>query len=121
MSDQAQNIRGLDGIKTYEALLEVGSERAVQRGRWGNAYDDTLNRDYWNTILTTYVGYVSRAVLEMGRITPSEEAKLRAIDNYGLSLMLRSQLIKVAATAVAWVEALDRREARSAELETGRP
>lgn len=103
-----------NGDYTAQALLEVARERSVQRGRWGDRHDDTHSRADWNVILSAYTGYVHDSVLEMGRVTPSEEAKLRALDDFPLTLTLRAQLLKVAATAVAWVEAIDRREDRNA-------
>lgn len=107
-------------VATEDVVSEVVHERVVQRGRFGNPHDDTHSRDTWGTILGAYVGHVHETVRQMGNITPSEEARLRAVDDYGLTLTLRGQLVKVAATAVAWIEAIDRREARNAELEAGR-
>ena len=100
MSNDTSNV-------THKVLMEVAAERGVQRGRWGNVHDDRHTLGFWTTILASYVGRASNEVLQLTFKAPTEEAELRAIP--GSFGQLRMALIKVAATAVAWVEAIDRR------------
>ena len=95
---------------TLVVLNDVAHERKVQRGRWGNEHDDGHSHEFWAVILGAYVGRVLSELLEL-RTPPTDEAALRADDRRRAvaELTLRAALIKVAATAVAWVEAIDRR------------
>lgn len=95
-------------VATEDVLTEIYRERAVQRARWGNEHDDHHGAAHWAMILGTYFGRVLTVVFHYTQPLPTAEAELRHVD-YDLPA-LRSALVKVAATAVAWVEAIDRKK-----------
>ena len=79
---------------TDVALLDVRVERLKQDQKWG---DQSEHSDaIWQAILTEEVGECAQAVLHNG---------------FGgkAAGTLRDELVQVAAVAVAWVEAIDRR------------
>lgn len=76
-----------------EVLLEVLSERESQDEKWG---PQNHNDSDWHAIFGEEVGEVAKEVVE-GRFSG------RTTDN------LRAELVQAAAVAVAWIEALDRR------------
>lgn len=79
--------------KTYQVLLEVERERGRQDKKWGQQnHGDAM----WSLILGEEVGEACNAVLER-LFQGSNDASTR------------DELIQVAAVAVAWVEAIDRR------------
>ena len=98
---------GADRARTESVLIEVYAERATQRGRWTNQFDDSHSHDHWAMILGTYFGSLLAKVFFYTQGAPTEEAALRHIE-YDVN-HIRAGLIKVAAIAVAWVEAIDRR------------
>ena len=73
--------------------LEIVSERAKQDAKWG---EQNHEDGYWLGILMEEVGEVSKEYIE-------------APYNDSGDSELRQELIQVAAVAVAWVEAIDRR------------
>ena len=68
---------------------EIQEERTTQDVKWGEQNHGDL---YWLGILVEEVGELSKEIIEMG-------------DNG----QLRGELVQCAAVAVAWLEALDRR------------
>lgn len=73
---------------TMEVLDEIYDERVRQTNKWGiQNHDDTM----WSVILGEEFGEVCRAIFEGDEVQTKEE------------------LIQVAAVAVAWLEAFDRR------------
>lgn len=96
-----------DREATDNVLLEVAHERMVQRGRWGNDFDDTLSDSWWGNMLGAYLGRVQSAIFTRGE-KPTEEAALRYIPVEDEAM--RADLIKVAAIAVCYVETIDRRK-----------
>ncbi len=96
-----------DAVTTGKVCAEIEHERMVQRGRWGNDFDDTLTDAWWGNMLGAYVGRVNQAIFSRGE-KPTEEAALRypEIDD----VRMRADLIKVAAIAVCYVETIDRRK-----------
>lgn len=91
---------------TDRVLDQVRTERMLQRGRFGQAHDDSLSDSYWGSLLATYTGLAAGKTLNAP--PPTEEAELRGYG--GDRAELRAAALKVAATAVAWAEAIDRRE-----------
>lgn len=83
--------RDAEAHKTLEVLYEVGRERRRQDEKWGEQNHDDL---FWLGILGEEFGEVSKAIIEGGPFGPT---------------LLRNELIQVAAVAVSWVEAIDRR------------
>lgn len=72
---------------------EIARERIRQDEKWGEQNHDDL---YWLGILTEEVGEVAREVIENGSAPRTD-----------------SELIQVAAVAVAWMECRKRRQERS--------
>lgn len=92
--------------ETNAVLTEVAHERSVQRGRWGDEFDDQLSDAWWGNMLGAYLGRVQQAVFTRGE-KPTDEAALRYIEIE--DDQLRADLIKVAAIAVCYAEVIDRR------------
>ena len=88
----------------------IQQERLVQDARWGEQNHGELK---WSAILTEEVGEVARAVNEL---TPTKGNVSGG--RVGQTLLLRRELIQVAAVCVAWLECLerfDRGEVRDAD------
>lgn len=100
---------------TEEVLKQVYAERAVQRGRWTNEADDRHSMSHWGTILGTYFGRVLTTIYWYTQPTPTDEAAMRHVD-YDRR-QIRESLIKLAATAVAAAEAIDRKGANRAKIQ----
>ncbi len=80
---------------------EIMDERAAQVGRWGGAARDDLHSlEGWVALLTRHVG-----------LATAESPGQRDGDT---TARFRKQMIRVAAVAVAAVEAIDRRDCGSA-------
>jgi NTP pyrophosphatase (non-canonical NTP hydrolase) len=82
-------------------LFEVETERMRQDAKWG---EQNHSNELWMAILTEEVGEAAQALLDSrykvvnpARYTPDVDAHLR------------EELVQVAAVAVAWIEAIDRR------------
>jgi len=91
--------------QTTLALEAVAQERKVQRGRFGNSNDDKPTPYHWVTLLEAYIGRA--AIGLMHRMPPpTEEAELRQVPIDDEEL--RTTIVKVAAIATAWIEAIDR-------------
>lgn len=75
-----------------DVLAEVAKERAYQTQKWGNTFDDGNSQQDWAAFIMHYtaVGITSRLGAAAGR-------------------PFRQAMIKVAALAIAAVEAEDRR------------
>jgi len=82
-------------------ITEVMFERIQQDEKWGEQNHDDMT---WITVLTEEVGEAAQASLSLafGNQTGLNLQRQRA--------NLRSELIQVAAVAVAHVEAIDRRD-----------
>ncbi len=79
----------------YRIIDEILAERERQDEKWGP--DRTLHPLYWLAILTEEVGEAAKATIE-----PNPP---RSIDTE-----MRREVVQVAASAVAWLEAMDRAE-----------
>lgn len=80
-------------VRTLKVLHEVADERVRQDARWG----EQNHLDFvWTAILGEEVGEVNEAILE----GTFGDAPMRHV---------RDELVQVAAVAVAWIEAIDRR------------
>jgi hypothetical protein len=102
-------------LQTQRVLGEVAVERTVQRGRWGNLQDNQHSPEFWVMILTYHFGRAAHTIFNQ-REAPTEEAELRVgLPGEGMA-QLRIELIKVAATVVAWVEAIDRKIEAAEEI-----
>lgn len=77
-------------------LVEVRRERTRQHDKWGEQNHDD---GWWTAILAEEVGEAAQAALQAH--FPDDGSK--TLDD------LREELIQVAAVAVAWIEAIDRR------------
>ena len=92
---------------TIKALKDVGDERKHQLKKWG---DQHHGHAWWLVIETEELGEVARAIFEWrddsdaGLLTDQGRAKRDAL--------IRSELVQVAAVAVAWIEDIDSREER---------
>lgn len=78
-----------------DLLTEVAVERERQDMRWGTQDHDDPR---WLAILTEELGEVAREVVEELAIPRSR------------GYQIREELVQVAAVAVAWLEAIDRRQ-----------
>jgi hypothetical protein len=91
----------------FDVLMDVAEERSRQEAKHGTntaAHPDSMTDGFRLAILTEEVGETANALIEWdNRDEPlpleGEEA-------------LRSELVQVAAVAVAWVEAIDARTTR---------
>lgn len=81
----------------FDALLDVSQERTKQNVKWGEQNHDDL---MWTAILGEEVGESCQEVL----------TQIWGKQNGGGHGNLREELVQVAAVAVAWIEAIDRRE-----------
>ena len=81
----------------YRTLGEVAQERHRQEARWG---EQNHGDERWQGILGEEMGEVCKATNE----TWADEKFSLEHEH-----QLRTELIQVAAVAVAWVEAIDRR------------
>lgn len=75
-------------MSLYSIQQEVAQERLYQDQKWGHEFDDKNTLNDWNT----YLGIYAAKATALG--TPSAEQ--------------RAQMVKVAAIAVAALEAFDR-------------
>ena len=111
----AQNGALLDG-----PLAEVHAERARQDTRWGEQNHPDGTHDCPDT--RAYAGMAQewrQSAAEVGEVTWQHilNEKVAALFAEEDPATLRTELIKVAAIAVAWVGAIDRREAEPDEAE----
>lgn len=101
-----------DGISMQIVLSEVAAERVRQDAKWGEQNHEPTE---YLAILVEEVGEAAREAVEVRFGLPGRH-RLRH------RAMLRSELIQVAAVAVAMVEAIDRYgkkdEAPEADLST---
>jgi NTP pyrophosphatase (non-canonical NTP hydrolase) len=86
-------------IATDRVLQEVLAERIRQDAKWGEQNGHDFE---WVSILTEEVGEAAQA---------ANEANFRSGKTRGDYTHLRAELVQVAAVAVAWIEAIDRRAA----------
>lgn len=86
----------LDPDATWEALELVRAERGLQDARWGDQSSKTGLQ--WLSVETEELGEVARALNE-GDVTK-----------------LKEEVIQVAAVAVVWLEALNKREQEPKEV-----
>lgn len=75
-------------------INDVCAERARQDAQWGNQSEH--NDFVWNAILTEEIGEVSQAVLHQKFGGPAKNT-------------LYEELTQVAAVAIAWMEAINKR------------
>jgi hypothetical protein len=80
----------------FDTLLDVAQERTKQNVKWGQQNHDDL---MWTAILGEEVGEACQEVL----------TEVWGKENGGGHGDLREELVQVAAVAVAWIEAIDRR------------
>ena len=86
--------------RTYNVLIEVFDERKRQDEIWGKQNHTPME---WLPILMEEVGEASKAALEEYF---NEYVKAESFKNY------RTELIHVAAVAIAMIESFDRNEGR---------
>lgn len=104
----------MTGHPTERVLSAVLAERMRQDEKWGEQHHP--NHPAWTGVWSSLIERLERGAREELEIAPSwgpillEEVgeALRAGDDAAL----RQELVQVAAVAVAWIEALDRREPR---------
>lgn len=83
------------GDRVVNTLVDVFDERVSQDEKWGvQEHDDYV----WNAILGEEVGEVAQALIDH---------EFKGTDHKDV----RAELVQVAAVAVAWIEAIDRRAA----------
>lgn len=93
----------------YRTVAEVIVERRAQDAKWGeqNHADGTGGSHYWADRARNYTDRRAEAgTLTWRNILNEEIEEAYAESDY---VALRTELIQVAAVAVAWVEAIDRR------------
>lgn len=102
-------------VITILVLQEVGEERVSQDQKWGVQNHDDMT---WTAILAEEMGEAAQAALEARPGPPPSDVDIREEDVYEISpgvyntaeeQILRDELIQTAAVAVAWIEAIDRR------------
>ncbi len=89
----------LDPDATWEALEKVRAERGLQDARWG---DQSSKTDLQG---------LSVEMEELGEVA-------RALNDNNIK-QLKEEVIQVAAVAVVWLEALNRREERKKDVQEG--
>ena len=87
-----------ENTPTVNVLREVMGERQTQRAKWG---EQNCSDFEWVSIMVEEVGEACKEANDLNFI---------AIDDATALPRLRAELLQVAAVAVAWVEAIDRRE-----------
>jgi hypothetical protein len=91
----------LPDARTEAVLSEVADERDYQRSLWPQGYDMLNRPNDWGSYIIQYLG---AALTPYTRVTPGENA----------AATFRQKMLKVAALAVAAIEACD----KHVELET---
>lgn len=86
-------------VTTDRVLQEVLAERVRQDEKWGEQNGHDFE---WVSIMTEEVGEAAQA---------ANEANFKSSKTRGDYAHLREELVQVAAVAVAWIEAIDRRRA----------
>ena len=94
---------------TRLVLDEVAIERMRQDAKWGQQNHDPF---VWNTILLEEVGEAAKEILE-GHFVESSFAR----NKRGYYQTARTELVQVAAVAVAMIESLDRNELKTSEVD----
>lgn len=93
----------------YRAVAEVVAERRAQDAKWGeqNHRDGTGGSGYW----ALQAQKLTDDKMRKGTVTWRDILNEEIEEAYAESeeVLLRIELIQVAAVAVAWVEAIDRR------------
>lgn len=96
------------------ALLEVVRERERQDTKWGEQnHPDGTGKD-GDEKLATFWRHVCESRAANGRVTWRDILQEEVAEAYAESepTRLRAELIQVAAVAVQWIEAIDRREGK---------
>jgi len=105
------------GTHTVDVLADVGQERARQDDRWGNTdHADGTHANYMikaEELMSLAAEQEMQNNITWNTILQEEVFEALSTDEPDL---LRAGLIQVAAVAVAWVEALDARQAEYDEL-----
>jgi hypothetical protein len=93
-------------------LTDVRTERSRQDNLWGVQNHDS---GIWALILGEEFGEACQAALDVryGQVTDTGPSAARINDNK--VMQLRSELIQVAAVAVAWVESIDREKSHEGQ------
>ena len=92
----------IEGFMRKERIWDaVDAERARQDAKWGEQNHDDFT---WMAILAEEVGEVAKAALHHNGDEPGVTASEATLSH------LREELVQVAAVAVAWLEAIDRRK-----------
>jgi len=101
-------------VKRDEVLAEVREERGVQDARWGEQnHPNGTGEEYSDLAASARIACNTRAV--SGVVTWADiflEEALEACAEQD-DEKLRAELVQVAAVAVAWIEAIDRKECPS--------
>lgn len=82
---------------TNDIYAEIQNERQRQDEKWGEQNGHDFE---WVSILTEEIGEVAQA---------ANEANFISGKNRGNFTHIREELVQVAAVAVAWIQAIDRR------------
>lgn len=97
------------------ALKEVAAERARQDAKWGEQNHPDGTSEEWKTVA---VGMTVKADSKaaQGKLTWRDILEEEIWEAYAETdpARLRAELIQIAAVAVNWVEAIDRRKAAEA-------
>lgn len=96
----------LPATKTVAIYMEIADERDRQDKMFGSEHDDQHSHEYWLTLVAKHIGRQAHCVLLFHDPSPlgGEQGRYTEI----LRQSLRRGLIMVAATVVAWIEAIDR-------------
>lgn len=103
-------------LNREDILEEISSERYAQDARWGEQnHPDGTNID------NTHLAMIKRDMNDKNNATGGDMTWKDILEEEFLEAMaeestdrLRTELIQVAAVAVAWIECIDRREAKKA-------
>ena len=102
--DMCDDCREQLAMKGTEAILDlIRKERERQRKKFGDAAHDTYDTTRWLAVLMEEVGEAAQV---------SNDEALGKLSPEGAEKDLKAELVQVAAVAVAWLEAIERREAR---------
>jgi hypothetical protein len=99
-------------LRTELVLIEVARERALQDEKWGEQnHPNGTSRDEWLKLATVARKRTDSEAVA-GKVTFQHILEEEVFEAFAEeeSIHLRHELIQVAAVAVQWVEALDRKE-----------
>lgn len=108
--------------KLQAVLAEVAAERARQDAKWGEQNHPDGTGEEWMAMARKARAVCDRAAAS-GAVTWMHILQEEALESFAEAdpAKLRAELIQVAAVAVSWAQAIDRRLARAEERKGATP